>query len=156
MPPGSIIGQGTATTPVLSVPLTGPAYIVSHGGEAYPDVVFVLQGAGVTIDLTGGTQIKNDLTFSKFETVPDAPVSSFEAILPEGPHSALASNLPAKAHEDFCGRSLTMPTTIVAQNGAEVTQMTKVEVTGCPKHKTKEREITAFGGSTKPRVKRRR
>lgn len=132
-PPESVIGEGSAVTPVLNVPLTGPVYIVSHGGAAYPDVVFVLQGAGVTIDLTGGTRIKGDFTFSKFETVPDAPISFFEARLPEGPHSVLTSNLPATAHEDFCGRSLTMPTTITAQSGAQVTQSTKVAVAGCPK-----------------------
>ncbi len=138
-PPESVIGEGSAVTPVLNVPLTGPAYIVSHGGAAYPDVVFVLQGAGVRIDLTGGTQIKKDFTFSRFETVPDAPISSFEARLPEGPHSVLTSNLPGKAHEDFCGLGMTMPTTITAQNGAQVTQLTKVTVSGCPKKRTQKK-----------------
>ncbi len=153
-PPESVIGEGSAVTPVLSVPLTGPAYIVSHGGAAYPDVVFVLQGAGVRIDLTGGTQIKKDFTFSRFETVPDAPISSFEASLPEGPHSALTSNLPGDAHEDFCGQNLTMPTTITAQNGARVVQATKVGVTGCLQHKTsrhKAKKRTTKKRTTKPR-----
>ena len=134
-PPESVIGEGSAVTPVLNVPLTGPAYIVSHGGAAYPDVVFVLQGAGVRIDLTGGTQIKKDFTFSKFETVPGRSDQLFRSRLPEGPHSVLTSNLPGKAHEDFCGLGLTMPTTITAQNGAQVTQSTKVTVSGCPKKK---------------------
>ncbi len=139
-PPESVIGEATAATPVLSVPLTGPAYIVSHGGAAYPDVVFVLQGEGVTIDLTGGTQVKKDFTFSRFETVPDAPISAFEARLPEGPHSVLTSNLPGKEHEDFCGLGLTMPTTITAQNGAQVTQSTKVAVSGCPKKRAPQKK----------------
>jgi Domain of unknown function DUF11 len=130
-PEASDIGTATARTPVLDVPLTGPAYLVSHGGAAFPDVEFVLQaderGGDVEIVLDGGTDIKKGITYSRFETVPDAPISSFETVLPEGPHSALAANA------GLCGQSLVMPTTITGQNGAQVTQQTKITVTGCPK-----------------------
>ncbi|HEV3323509.1 MAG TPA: hypothetical protein VG147_15095 [Solirubrobacteraceae bacterium] len=139
-PVGSVIGTGTAVTPVLSAPLSGPAYLVSHGGAAYPDVVFVLQGDGVTIDLTGGTDIKQGVAYSTFETVPDAPVSSFEAVLPEGPHAIFGANLPGKAKGSFCGRTPAIATTIEGQNGGVLTQSTKIKVTGCPKkvkHKAK-------------------
>ncbi|HWX44073.1 MAG TPA: hypothetical protein VNY52_01990 [Solirubrobacteraceae bacterium] len=136
-PAASVIGTAKALTPVLSVPLTGPAYLVSHGGAAFPDVVFLLQGQGVTVELVGETDIKKRITFSRFETVPDAPISSFETRLPEGPHSVLATNLPAKARGSLCGRSLVMPTAITGQNGAQVTQSTKIGVSGCPKHKAK-------------------
>jgi hypothetical protein len=127
-PAASDIGTATAVTPVLNVPLTGPAYLVSHGGAAFPDVVFVLQGQGVTIDLDGATDIKKGITYSKFETVPDAPISSFETVLPEGPHSVLAS--PSGS---LCGQSLTIPMTITGQNGKQITQSTKIAVTGCAK-----------------------
>jgi hypothetical protein len=126
-PAASIIGTATAVTPVLSVPLMGPAYLVSHGGAAFPDVVFLLQGEGVQIDLIGNTDIKKGITYSKFETVPDAPISSFETVLPEGPHSVLAAN------GNLCSQKLVMPTTIVGQNGAQVTQSTNIAVTGCGK-----------------------
>jgi hypothetical protein len=122
---------------VFANPLSGPVYLVSHGGAAFPNVVAILQGEGVTVNLTGNIDIKNGITSSSFETVPDAPISVFEMSLPEGPHSGLASNLPVKAKGNFCGQSLTMPTTIVAQNGAQIKQNTKIAVTGCPKAKTK-------------------
>jgi uncharacterized repeat protein (TIGR01451 family) len=132
-PTASDVGTVTATTPVLNVPLTGPAYLVSHGGVAFPDLVVVLQGQGITLDLVGGIGIHKVITTSTFASVPDAPISSFELKLPEGPHSALTSNLPAKSKGSFCSTKLSMPTTIVGQNGARITQSTKVAVTGCPK-----------------------
>jgi hypothetical protein len=126
-PEGSFVGTATAHTPLLAVPLTGPAILVSHGGAAFPDVVFVLQGEGIRIDLVGNTDIKKGITFSRFETVPDAPISSFETSLPEGPHSVLA------AYGSLCSQKLVMPTTITGQNGAQVAQSTNIAATGCGK-----------------------
>ena len=131
-PEGSFVGTATAHTPVLNAPLTGPAILVSHGGADFPDVEFVLQGEGVQIVLDGKTDIKKGRTYSNFETVPDTPITSFETILPVGPHSVLGAYVPGSNHYNFCGQSLTLPTTITAQNGAVVTQTTKLGVTGCP------------------------
>jgi hypothetical protein len=126
-PEGSFVGVATAHTPILAAPLTGPAILVSHGGAAFPDLVIVLQGEGIRIDLVGNTDIKKGITFSRFETVPDAPITSFELYLPEGPHSVLAAN------GSLCSQRLVMPTTITGQNGAQVTQSTSIAVTGCGK-----------------------
>src|SRR3984885_10933746 len=134
-PAGAFIGTATAKTPILSVPLTGPAILVSHGGAAFPDVEFVLQaderGSVIAITLDGKTDIKKGITYSRFETVPDAPISSFETVLPEGPHSILGANLPQNANYSLCGQKLTIPTTITGQNGAQSTQATPVVVEGC-------------------------
>ncbi len=130
-PAASKIGYATVHTPLIPVPLQGPAIFVSHGGEAFPSLTLVLQGYGITIDLVGTTFIdKAGITSTTFKTVPDQPFSSFELTLPEGPYSALttAGNLCA-------AKSLTMPTEFLAQNGAELKQATKIAVTGCPKHK---------------------
>ncbi len=129
--PESVIGSATIHTPVLSNPLSGPAYLVSHGGAAFPDVEFVLQGEGVTLILDGKTDVKKGITYSRFESAPDAPFTSFETSLPAGPHSALTSNVPAAKKFSLCGQSLQMPTVITAQNGVIINQATKIAVTGC-------------------------
>jgi hypothetical protein len=130
-PTASIIGHAKAITPILPVPLEGPAYFVSHGGEAFPSLVMVLQGYGITIDLTASTFIsKTGITSSTFKAVPDQPVTSFELTLPQGKYSALAAN------GNLCTSKLTMPTAFTAQNGLETHQSTPITVTGCPKTKT--------------------
>jgi hypothetical protein len=132
--PKSLIGTVTAVTPVLPVTITGPAYLVSHGGAAFPDVVLILQGEGVRVDLTGNVNIVKGVTSSTFASAPDVPITSFELRLPEGPHSALTTaDIPAKAHGSLCGQKLLMPTTITGQNGAQIKQNTKIAITGCPK-----------------------
>ncbi len=128
-PPASIIGHAKAITPILPVPLEGPAYFVSHGGEGWPSLEIVLQGYGFTIDLVGTTFIsKQGVTSSTFKTVPDQPVTSFELTLPEGPYSALT------ALGNLCtAKNFTMPTELIGQNGAQIKQNTKLAVAGCPK-----------------------
>jgi hypothetical protein len=134
-PVGSVIGTATASTPILANPVRGPAILVSHGGAAFPDLVVILQGENVTVELIGSIDIKHGVTSSTFATVPDAPISSFQLSLPEGPHSGLAAVVPAKAKGSLCGQSLVMPTVLTGQNGVRVTQQTKITVTGCPRAK---------------------
>lgn len=133
-PPASIVGIARATTPLLPVELSGPVYFVSHGGEAFPSLIIVLQGDGVRVDLTGSTFIsKAGITSSTFKTVPDVPVNTFELYLPQGKYSALTAlgNLCKKQSK------LVMPTELVAQNGVVIKQSTKIAVTGCTASKAK-------------------
>lgn len=131
----SVIGSATVATPLLASPLSGPAYLVSHGNAAFPDVEFVLQGEGVTLILDGKTDIKNGITYSRFESAPDAPFTSFKTTLPAGPHGILTANVPQSKNYNLCGSSLTMPTTIVSQSGVTLKQSTKIALGGCPKSK---------------------
>jgi hypothetical protein len=132
-PAASRIGQATTSTPVLPEPLSGPAYFVSHGNAHYPELVIVLQGDNVTIDLHGETAIsRKGVLTSTFNAVPDAPFTTFQLTLPEGPYSALTAN-----GANLCKGMLTIPTELVAQDGTAIKQNTKIKVSGCPKHKTK-------------------
>jgi hypothetical protein len=129
---GSVVGEGIVHTPVFKNPLRGPAYLVSHGGAAFPDVEFVLQGEGVTILLDGKTFIQKGVTFSKFETSPDAPFTKFESKFPEGPHSALGvESLVTGPSRNLCKVPLSIPTELEGQNGALIKETTKVAITGC-------------------------
>jgi hypothetical protein len=134
-PPASAVGHVMAITPVLPVPLTGPAYFVSHGGEAFPSLILVLQGYGVTVEVVGSTYISPaGIISSTFKQIPDVPITLFELVLPEGPFSALAAN------GNLCRGTMRMPTDFTGQDGAERDQFTKVTVTGCPKTKQKARK----------------
>lgn len=128
-PAASIVGRVRVLTPELPVPLEGPAYFVSHGGEAFPSLIFMLQGDDVTLNVVSTTFIsKGGVTSATLKSVPDAPFTSFELTLPQGPYSALTTsgNLCAAAGK------LTMPTLLTAQNGLVVKRTTKIAVTGCP------------------------
>jgi hypothetical protein len=158
-PSESDIGHVKVVTPVLPVPLEGPAYFVSHGGEAFPSVIVVLQGDGVTLEVVSTTFIsKSGITSATIKTVPDQPFTSFELSFPEKSFSALAANanLCKPTHavttkktvtEKVKGKSkrvvkkttkqvtesLKMPTEFIAQNGLTIHQSTPITVTGCPK-----------------------
>jgi hypothetical protein len=134
-PSGSVVGLARASTPVLPTKLTGPVYFVSHGGQAFPSLVIVLQGEGVRVDLTGSTFIsKTGITSSTFESVPDVPVNSFELYLPQGTSSALAANASLCK---LAAAKLIMPTEFVAQDGAIIKQKTKIKIVGCGSAKAK-------------------
>ena len=150
-PAASIVGRATATTPVLPVALSGPAYFVSHGGEAFPSLIVVLQGYGVTVHLVGSTFIsKQGITSSTFKTVPDVPVGSFELTLPQGPYSALTANT------NLCKAKLAMPTEFLGQNGALIKTTTRIATSGCPKAKrAAHRRRSAHGVRRKRRARGR-
>jgi hypothetical protein len=160
-PPASTIGHAIVHTEELPVPLEGPVYFVSYGNAKFPEVVMVLQGYGVTIDLHGETFIHNGVTSATFRTIPDAPFESTEVDIPSGPHSEFAANgnlcdetktvlvskkekITTNGHTKTITRktkktehvTLQMPTAFVAQNGTEIHQDTPIHVTDCPKTKT--------------------
>jgi hypothetical protein len=176
-PAGSIVGHAKAITPILPEPLTGPAIFVSHGGEAFPSLILVLQGYGFTIDIVGSTYVspKTGTISSTFKTIPDEPVGSFQLTLPQGRYPALAANtnLCTATHTIFVKRKVTikrkghkrrvtrrlkktvhglmMPTLFTAQNGATIKQNTPISVTGCGRHKAKKKRKAGRHGKKRKR-----
>ncbi len=174
-PTPSVIGHAVVHTQLLPVPLEGPVYFVSNGGEAFPNLEMVLQGDGVTVDLIGDTLIKNGVTSTTFKAVPDQPFKTFEINLPEGPYSALAANgnlckptvtktvekkVKVRTHgktetitrklKEQVATSLTIPSDYVGQNGATYNAKVPIAVTGCPKAHKAAKKAKAKG-KKKPR-----
>jgi hypothetical protein len=87
-PKGSIVGTATAITPILDGPVSGPVYFVKNirtdpksGREirTLPKLVIPLIGQnGVKLTLTGTSAVEGDQLVTTFDTIPDAPVSSFK------------------------------------------------------------------------------
>ena len=137
-PAASLVGHAVVHTPILPVPLEGPAIFVSHGGEAFPTLTMVLQGYGVTIDLVGTTHIsKTGVTSTTFKSVPDTPFSTFELTLPAGPYSALTGV------GNLCSHKLKMPVEFIAQDGRRLHERIAVAVKGCHKRPTARRKLAA-------------
>ncbi|MHB1538974.1 MAG: hypothetical protein ACYCUM_11750 [Solirubrobacteraceae bacterium] len=126
-PKQSKVGTASVRTPVLPGKLSGIAYFVSLGHAGFPNLDFVLEGDGVRVILVGSTNIRGKYTHSNFTSVPDVPFSAFTVTLPEGRNSALSAN------GNLCqdARRLRMPTSLVAQDGARLTEKARIDVTGC-------------------------
>ncbi len=124
-PAASRVGSASAATPLLPVPLEGPAYLVSHAGAAFPDLDLILQGDGVKLALHGETDIRSSVITTTFAGLPDVPLARFVLSLPMGQTSVLGTV------GEPCSEQLTMSTTLVGQNGARLAQTTHVSVSGC-------------------------
>jgi uncharacterized repeat protein (TIGR01451 family) len=132
-PKASVVGQALAATPILATLMAGPAILVSHGA-AFPNLVLVLQGQGVRIDLTGALYVnEQNVTSVTFRTIPDVPIRRLDLILPEGSRSILA------ASASLCKTNLRMSSVITAQNGARVKHTATVAVMGCRPSKKRRR-----------------
>jgi hypothetical protein len=122
---GSKVGTVSAVTPVLAQPLTGTVYLEAHKPPSLPTLEAVLEGSGLTVDLSGKLNLSNGIT-STFDTVPDVPITTFSLALPPS-----ASNSALQATADFCAAKLPLVATINGQNGKKVDVNSAVDVAGC-------------------------
>jgi hypothetical protein len=75
-----------------------------------------------------------------FASVPDAPFSTFESVLPRGPFSQFTSSRTiGRAQASQCGEKLVAPVTLTAHNGAKTTQKAKLTIAGCGHKRKKKR-----------------
>jgi hypothetical protein len=126
-PKGSVYGHAVARTPLLDQPLEGPVYLRSNGGEReLPDLVAALDGQ-IHIDLVGYVDSVNGGLRTRFEGVPDAPVSSFVLKMKGGAKSLLENrtNICLKPHR----ATLAM----AGHNGKVRSSRPRVGVVGCKK-----------------------
>ena len=91
-PSSAKVASATLSTPLLPKPLSGPGVLVSHGGAAFPDLDFVLEGDGLRLIEVSHTDIKHGITSSTFNALPDAPFTSFHATFPTGTDSLFSAN----------------------------------------------------------------
>ncbi|MFL5834785.1 MAG: hypothetical protein ACJ76B_12530 [Solirubrobacterales bacterium] len=116
-PGGSILGRATAYTPLLDKPLTGPVYFRSNGGDReLPDLVVDLKGQihvtlvgfidSVPVKGTEATQVR-----TRFQNVPDAPVSRFVLNLKGGKKGLIENS------ENLCSFTPTAKVQMTGQNG---------------------------------------
>ena len=135
-PPLSILGNATARTPLLSEPLKGKIYFRSNGGDReLPDIVADLRGGGLRIIQVGfvdsvpvkGTELARLRT--RFQNVPDAPVSKITFDLFGGKKRGLLEN-----SRNLCKSDTRAKVSFTAQNGIVRNSNTKI-ATGCGKKK---------------------
>lgn len=115
-PESSILGTATAYSPLLEQPLTGPVYFRSNGGEReLPDLVADLNGA-IHVTLVGFIDSvkvgkESSRVRTRFQSVPDAPVSKFILKLRGGSRGLLENS------QNLCQVKPVAKVTMEGQNG---------------------------------------
>jgi hypothetical protein len=122
-PTKSIYGYARAWSPLLEAPLEGPVYLRSSSNKL-PDLVAHLQGQ-VTIDLDGRIDSFKGGIRTRFESVPDLPVSKFELNLPGGKGGLLVSS------QSLCKAPVKAEVKAVAHNGRVAHLNQAIKPAGC-------------------------
>jgi hypothetical protein len=130
-PAGSILGQAIAYTPLLDKPLSGPIYFRSNGGEReLPDLVADLNGQ-IHVTLVGFIDTaKSGGVRTRFQNVPDAPVSKFVLNLAGGKKGLIENS------ENLCSFTPKAKVQMTGQNGKTANSNLKLG-TSCGKGKRK-------------------
>jgi hypothetical protein len=109
-PADSVIGTAEATSPLLDQSLTGSVFLRSSNNKL-PDLVISLRGQ-IDVELAGRVDAVKGALRTTFETVPDAPVSSFSLNLAGGPKGLIINS------ESLCSHPKRASVRMVGQNGA--------------------------------------
>jgi hypothetical protein len=111
-PQGSLLGDATATTPLLDDQLRGNVYLrsSSHG---LPDLALDLRGQ-FDIETSAKVDSVNGRLRTTFEAIPDAPVSQIQLNLLGGSKGLLRNS------ESLCGTGKAAKVAMTGQNGAVV------------------------------------
>jgi hypothetical protein len=134
-PAKSILGTATAYSPLLDQPLTGPVYFRSNGGEReLPDLVADLNGQ-IHVTLVGFIDSvkvgkESSRVRTRFQNVPDAPVSRFVLKLKGGKKGLIENSV------DLCKVKPKATLKLLGQNGKPADSTVAI-ATSCGKTKAK-------------------
>ncbi len=109
-PAASVYGFAEARTPLLAKPLRGPVYLRSSN-HTLPDLVAALRGQ-IEIDLDGRIDSHRQGIRTTFETLPDAPISSFTLRMRGGAKGLLVNST------EICRGRHRATVRMLGQNGA--------------------------------------
>jgi hypothetical protein len=124
-PAGSIYGKAKATTPILSEPLSGPVFLRSSEHQL-PDLVIALHSpTGIDITLVGRVDSVDGQLRSTFESVPDAPVSSFTLQMQGGKKGLFVNST------NLCKTTHKAVSEFDGQNGKQLDSKPVVKATAC-------------------------
>lgn len=122
------IGNASVITPLLKDPLTGSAYFVRNPRYRIPNIVVALRGQ-VSIDLTGIVTVTRSLQLrTRFETVPDVPMSRFRLSLQGGREGVVGVVKPLCSTQT---RRSTADVMYRTQNGKVITADQRLRISGC-------------------------
>lgn len=136
-PAESIIGDASATTPVLGVPVSGPVYFVkgfrtgSRGQQiaTLPKLYMTLSGQGVNINVWADSSVSGPVGKQRLETtfkdVPDVPISDFTLRINSGANGIL------KATADVCGAPKDTGLEFTGHNGKVKRTKIRAATSGC-------------------------
>lgn len=115
-PPGSLLGHAVAETPLLAHPLEGSVYLTTGFGHKLPDLIADLRGQ-IDIQLDGKVDtVHGGSLRTTFQTVPDAPISSFTLDLLGG-SKGLVQNT-----QTLCGTSRSALLRMGGQNNKRISR----------------------------------
>ncbi|HYP56285.1 MAG TPA: hypothetical protein VEQ41_08325, partial [Solirubrobacterales bacterium] len=122
-PPGSIYGHVTATTPLLSEPLSGPVYLRSSDNDL-PDMVLDLHGI-VDVEVSARIDSIKGGIRATFPSSPDAPLTKV-VLRMQGAKKGLVVN-----STNLCARKNRARVALGAQNGESLRLRPVVKPSGC-------------------------
>ena len=108
--------------------MSGPAYLVSSTRRV-PDLVFDLRGQGLAIQVSGQIDSRNGGIRTRFNTIPDAPITRFTLRMPGGKRGILVNS------EFLCGAPQRAAVTMVGQENSTRRYAAPIKVAACKNHK---------------------
>ena len=119
-PAGSRVGRAQVTTPLLDQPLAGSVYLRSSS-SGLPDLALDLEGQ-LDIEAVGFVNSVDERYRTRFQTVPDVPVSEIDLDLAGG-HRGLLQN-----SEGLCRARRFASMRLLGQNGRQLNRRVRIQL----------------------------